>query len=266
LCARAKALSRAVRVTQPKTVISTPRRAIRRDRAALKRAGVFRGRPLPHEQAQRKLADAFDARRGALYDALADTAERKAAGIRAMRSDGAANRYSAVSQLLDYLQPNGAMLRRVGTAYECPTQLDLGLLAYGQAAEHELNPAARFHRHLAALKALGMVDVVERWEQKTDWHGEVIYRAKAAFIRITDKLIDLCGIRVALRKLGEARKRQAGERRAAALGQVLANAAAQTASTAATGTAEPDKARPPADPERWRSLMADAAAALGIET
>lgn len=251
------------------TVIPTPRRAIRRDRAALKRAGAFGSRPLPHELAQRKLADAFDARQGALYDALAGNAERKASGTRAMRSDGAANRYSAVSQLLDYLQPNGAMLRRVGTAYECPTQLDLGLLAYGAAAECELNPAARFHRHLAALKGLGMVDVIERWEQKTDWRGDVIYRAKAAFVRITDKLIDLCGVRAALRKLGETRKRQAAERRAVDLGQALASgravAAPPAATEAAVTTASANNERPAADVAKWREMMAEAAAALGID-
>jgi hypothetical protein len=243
-------------------------RSIRRDRAALKAQRKFRRRPLPHELACHRLAAANDARRGPLYQEITGYSERVAGGIRRMRSDAIDNLFTVAGQLIDLLQPNGAILRQVGGSWVALKQLELGFLAFGAAIQGELNPAARWHRHLAHLRRIGWVDVVERWDAQ-DGPGGRVYRGKAAFVRITQKALDALGIAAALRELLNTRARQRGEATAAKLA-ALTHAKKATPELAAacagksTPSAAPAVPRPPGDPAKFRAMMPDAMAALGL--
>lgn len=243
-------------------------RSIRRHRRKLKQQGKFRRRPRAHEIAAHNLERANDMRRGPLYDFVTGATRRLRDGIRLMRADAVDNLHSALGQLLEYLQPNGAVLRQIGGGWTSMQQAEMGYLAFGPAVPGELNPGRRFHRMIAMLKYAGVIEVTQRWETTDGPRGRV-YRGKAAFIRFTSSALDALGMADALRKLADDRSKARGAAKAAELA-ALTNAKACTPTASTTGAAGAAPAAPRAkksaeEMAAWRAMMADAQAALGLE-
>jgi len=182
---------------------NSPYRTILRDRVALKRSGAMGNRPAVLEAAQARVAEAFASRRGALYAALAGHADRETEGRRRLRSDGAGNLQSALSTLLDYLQPNGSVLTTEAGTWRRISIERLGHRAYGLDRSAELNAERRLARWLEHLEALGLVATAQ---MRRIAAGEI--RSTASIKRCTSKLLKLLGIEGSLRKLGEQQRRE----------------------------------------------------------
>lgn len=243
-------------------------------------AHTFRRRPALIERAQARLRAALiDGTDPAICAAICGHEDRRAAKRRTMRREGRINLYSALSQVLDYVQPNGAVLRQRAGSWIAPTHADLAGLAFGQPIANELNPEARFTRHAADLRRRGLLSVTRRWEQVQGATGELIFKGRAAALRLCAPLFDALDLGAAARQWARegaiARTRAKIDRaarkaataasatagrinlfRAAAARPVTVPEAAPAAASAATA--------PAPDPARWARQHAGVAAALAL--
>jgi len=240
---------------------SSPYRTILRDRAALKRSGVMGNRPAVFEAAQARVAEAFASRSGPLYAHFAAHAEREAEGRRRLRSDGGGNLESALSTLLDYMQPNGAVLAPEAGAWRRLSVERLGHRAYGLDRKAELNAKKRFGRWLAHLERLGLVATVP---MRRIAAGEI--RSTASIKRCTTKLLKLLGIESSLRKLGEHQRREKAQAKLIDIRQAAAKRADRSAAPTPPAFVPAERTeRTPEQIAAARAAMAAIAEALGVK-
>ncbi len=240
---------------------SSPYRTVHRDRLALKRAGAMGNRPAVLEAAQARVAEAFASRRGALYAHLAGHVEREAEGRRRLRSDGAGNLESALSTLLDYVQPTGAVLAPEAGTWRRLSVERLGHRAYGLDRKAELNAERRFGRWLDYLEELGLVATAQ---MRRIAAGEI--RSTASIKRCTSKLLKLLGIESSLRKLGEQQRREKAQAKLSDIRQAAAKRADRNAAPTPPAFVPTERAeRTPEQVEAARVAMAAIAATLGLK-
>lgn len=240
---------------------SSPYRTVHRNRLALKRSGAMGNRPAVLEAAQARVAEAFASRRGALYAHLAGHAEREAEGRRRLRSDGAGNLESALTTLLDYLQPSGAVLSLEAGTWRRLSVERLGHRAYGLDRTAELNAERRFGRWLDYLEELGLVATAQ---MRRIAAGEI--RSTASIKRCTSKLLQLLGIESSLRKLGEQQRREKAQAKLVDIRQA-ANKRNERSTTPQPPAFVPAERtdRTPEQVEAARAAMAAIADTLGIK-